>query len=152
MVCIIETKAGIYSSKGFNLDDVAAYKEKHGTLEGYPHAEDIETRDPSSMMEREVDVLIPAAKEKAINQENVDRLRCKVLVEGANGATTLVADEKLTKRGVMIVPDLLINAGGITVSYFEWLKNLNHVSMGRLTKGWEEKSTQAMLETLGLSK
>ena len=152
VVCIIETRAAIYSSKGFNLDDVALYKEKHGTLEGYPHAEEIETRDPCSMMEREVDVLIPAAKEKAVNQQNVDRLKCKVLVEGANGATTLVADEKLTERGVVIVPDLLINAGGITVSYFEWLKNLNHVTMGRRTKGWEEKSMQVMLETLGLNK
>lgn len=90
--------------------------------------------DPASFMEFECDILMPCAKEKAINMHNVDDLKCKIVLEGANGPSTFVAEEKLLERGVITVPDMLANGGGVTVSYFEWLKNLDHVAPGRMTK------------------
>jgi len=85
-------------------------------------------------MEKECDLLIPAAIEKSINKYNADRLKCKVVVEGANGPTTFYGEEILLKKGVVVVPDMLINGGGVTVSYFEWLKNIDHIAPGRMTK------------------
>lgn len=110
-----------------------------GTLANYRHAYEIETVDPASFMEKECDVLIPAAKEKAINKDNADLLNCKVILEGANGPTTFMAEEMLNAKGVIVVPDMLANGGGVTCSYFEWLKNLEHVAPGRMTKKYQEK-------------
>ena len=90
-------------------------------------------------MEQHCDVLIPAAKEKAINIDNADKLQCKVVLEGANGPTTFMAEEILNAKGVVVVPDMLANGGGVTCSYFEWLKNLDHVAPGRITKKYQEK-------------
>ena len=90
-------------------------------------------------MEKECDILIPAAKEKAIHQDNCDKLNCKVIIEGANGPTTFRAEVKLEKRGIIVVPDMLANGGGVTCSYFEWLKNLDHVAPGRMNKKYKEK-------------
>jgi glutamate dehydrogenase (NAD(P)+) len=85
-------------------------------------------------MQKECDILIPAAKECAINQDNADKLQCKIVVEGANGPTTFRAETKLLARGIIVVPDMLANGGGVTCSYFEWLKNLDHIAPGRMTK------------------
>jgi glutamate dehydrogenase (NAD(P)+) len=100
-------------------------------------------------MEKPCDLLIPAAIEKSIDKNNADRLQCKVVIEGANGPTTFYGEEILLRKGVLVVPDLLINGGGVTVSYFEWLKNLDHIAPGRMTKKYQEKSKQKLLETLG---
>mmetsp|Transcript_46901 Transcript_46901/g.63634 ORF Transcript_46901/g.63634 Transcript_46901/m.63634 type:complete len:112 (+) Transcript_46901:960-1295(+) len=106
----------------------------HGTLAGFPHATEENTMDPSSFMEKECDILIPCAMEKAVNKDNVGFLNTKLVVEGANGPTTFIAEQELEKKGVIVVPDMLANGGGVTVSYFEWLKNLEHVAPGRMTK------------------
>lgn len=100
-------------------------------------------------MQKECDILIPAAKEKAINNDNVELLKCKVVVEGANGPTTFRAEEYLLSKGVITVPDMLANGGGVTCSYFEWLKNLDHIAPGRMTKKYAEKQNMKILEAMG---
>lgn len=91
---------------------------------------------------------MPAAFEKTINMNNADKFQTKLIVEAANGPTTLAAEEKLLSKGVKFLPDILCNAGGVTASYFEWLKNLDHVRPGRLSRKWEEKSKRNMLEVI----
>lgn len=100
-------------------------------------------------MEKECDVLVPAAKEKAIHKDNADELNCKVVLEGANGPTTYMAEEILLAKGVVLVPDMLANGGGVTCSYFEWLKNLERVAPGRMTKKYQEKKNMKLLEMMG---
>jgi glutamate dehydrogenase (NAD(P)+) len=120
-----------------------------GTLKGFSRAIEETELDPSQFMEKECDILIPAAKEKAINKDNVKDLKCKVVVEGANGPTTYYAEEYLLSKGVITVPDMLANGGGVTCSYFEWLKNLDHIAPGRMTKKYAEKQNIKILETMG---
>jgi len=83
-----------------------------------------------------------------VNKNNADKFKCKVISEAANGPTTIAAEEILSKKGVIFLPDILINAGGVTVSYFEWLKNLDHMRPGRLTRKWEEKSKVNLLNVI----
>ncbi len=120
-----------------------------GTLKGYNRAIEETELDPQEFMEKECDILIPAAKEKAINKDNVKNLNCKIVVEGANGPTTYYAEEYLLSKGVITVPDMLANGGGVTCSYFEWLKNLDHIAPGRMTKKYAEKQNIKILETMG---
>jgi glutamate dehydrogenase (NAD(P)+) len=96
----------------------------------------------------ECDILIPAALENQITLENVDRIKAKVLAEGANGPTTPSAEARLHSRGVLIIPDIFLNAGGVTVSYFEWGKNLSHMRFGRLQKHLEEIRNQKLVSAV----
>lgn len=100
-------------------------------------------------MEKECDFLVPAAVEKSIHRGNADNIKCKAVVEGANGPTTFAGEEILVNKGIIVCPDLLLNGGGVTVSYFEWLKNIDHVSPGKLSKKYEEKSQKKLLEMMG---
>jgi len=122
---------------------------KHKTLENYPNADEEETLNPTDFMEKPCHILVPCAKEKAINIDNVDDLQCRMILEGANGPTTFMAEEKLEQRGIIVVPDMLANGGGVTVSYFEWLKNLEHVTPGRMTKKYKEKQNLEIMERMG---
>src|SRR6185295_11989410 len=99
-------------------------------------------------LECECDVLIPAALERTITEQNAPRIKARILGETANGPTTVGAERILLDRGVFIVPDVFLNAGGVTVSYFEWLKNLSHVRFGRLSKRFEEASNKTILSAL----
>ena len=147
---IIERDAAIHKAGGFDVDHVKAYmNENKGSLLGYPDCDEIETTDPLSYLEREVQYLIPAAVEKVINKGNADKLKCKAIFEGANGPTTFAAEEILLERGIIISPDLLTNGGGVTCSYFEWLKNLEHISPGKMSKKYEQQSTLRLLELIG---
>lgn len=100
-------------------------------------------------MEYECDILIPAAKELALNMSNMEDIKAKIVVEGANGPTSFAAEEHLTARGIIVVPDMLANGGGVTCSYFEWLKNLDHIAPGRMTKKYAEKRNMKVLEKMG---
>lgn len=97
---------------------------------------------------KKCDIFVPAAFEKSINMSNANKFQCKVVIEAANGPTTMSAEEIMVKRGIHFFPDVLMNAGGVTVSYFEWLKNLDHTRPGRLTKKWEEKSKINLLKAV----
>ena len=146
---IIEYNSAIHNPEGIDIEAAKAHMTEHGTLEGFEGATEVEVANPNVFMEKECDILIPAAMEKAIHKGNADRLNCKVVIEAANGPTTFQAEEILLRKGVICAPDLLLNGGGVTVSYFEWLKNIDHVAPGRMTKKYEEKSTSKLLETLG---
>lgn len=146
---IVEYNSAIYSSKGFNPDEVKNYFSEKGTLEGYPGAEESNSQTPRVFMEKKCDILVPAAVEKSIHKGNADKLQCKVILEGANGPSTFYGEEILLKKGVILCPDLLVNGGGVTCSYFEWLKNIDHVSPGKMSKKYEEKSQKKLLEMMG---
>ena len=143
---IVEWDCAIHKEEGFDVEDVLEWKENQGTLKAYPHADKIEIENPAKFMELECDVLIPAAVERSIHKYNAPNLKCKIIAEGANGPTTVWGEEILEKKGVVNLPDLILNVGGVTVSYFEWLKNLQHVSAGKLTRRWEEQSKRHLYE------
>lgn len=143
---IAEIEGAIHNRDGLDVDAVMAFRKERGSLVGYPGAENIA---PSSKaLELECDVLVPAALEGQISEKNVDRIRCKIVAEAANGPVTADAAEALVNRGVMILPDLYLNAGGVTVSYFEWLRNLQHVRFGRMSKRFEQTSQQRLLNAV----
>lgn len=143
---IVEWDSAIYSKDGLDVEDVLRWKEEHGTLKNYPNADKVETTNPAKFMELECDVLIPAAVERSIHKFNAKNLKCRVIAEGANGPTTVWGEEICESKGIVNIPDLILNAGGVTVSYFEWLKNLQHVSAGKLTRRWEEQSKRHLYE------
>ena len=120
VVAISDIESGIYNPNGIDIPAALAYLQATRSFEGY---EGVEMVSNSELLELECDVLIPAATENQITSQNADRLKCKVLAEGANGPTTAAADEILHEKGIFVVPDILANAGGVTVSYFEWVQD-----------------------------
>lgn len=149
IVTIVEYNSAIHNPEGIDPDHAKKHFQEHGSFEGYTAAKIVELKNPLSLMELECDMLVPAATEKSIHKGNAGKLRCKAVVEGANGPTTFAAEENLLSRGIVVCPDLLINGGGVTCSYFEWLKNIDHVSPGKLNKKYEEKSQKKLLEMMG---
>lgn len=122
IVAISDHTGGFYNEKGINIQEAIKHKDANkGTLEGFTGGEKMENAD--DLLTLEVDVLVPAAMEDVITAKNVDRIRAKLIVEGANGPTSAKADAIINEKGIMAVPDILANAGGVTVSYFEWVQN-----------------------------
>lgn len=120
VVAIGDRTGALHNAGGFDTDDVAEWVRTHGVLDGYRQGEFIGN---SELLELDVELLVPAAMENVITSRNADRIRAKVVCEGANGPTTAAADDILERNGVFVVPDVLANAGGVTVSYFEWVQN-----------------------------
>ncbi|MGZ8539722.1 MAG: Glu/Leu/Phe/Val family dehydrogenase [Chitinophagaceae bacterium] len=136
IVGLSEHDGGIWNDKGLDIDDVFNYRKTNGTIRKYEKG--IHFAQKEEMLEMDCDILIPAALENVIDGDNAPRIRAKIIGEAANGPLTPEADEILVQKGVLVIPDMYLNAGGVTVSYFEWLKNLSHVRYGRLEKRFNE--------------
>jgi len=146
LVGVAEREGSISSTAGIDLAKLMEHRKATGSILGFPGSKDLPDR--MAALELPCDILVPAALENQITEENCDKLQCRIVAEGANGPTTAVAGERLYKRGVMILPDMYCNAGGVTVSYFEWLKNLSHVRFGRMEKRFEERAYRKLLQTV----
>ena len=147
LVGLAESEGAIANPKGLDLEKVMAHRRDRGTLLDAPGATNNLARREDAL-ELECDILIPAALERQITAENASRVKAKIVVEAANGPTTNEADEILSRRNIMVVPDAYINAGGVTVSYFEWVKNLGHVRFGRLQKRFEQGAYSRLLQAV----
>jgi glutamate dehydrogenase/leucine dehydrogenase len=137
VVAVSDSKGGAHSGKGLDLEAVEANKKKTGSVMGTPGTRRLGIRET---LEVECDILIPAAMENQITLENADRVNAKIVIEAANGPTTPGADRILADKGIMLAPDILANAGGVVVSYFEWVQNLEH-------EQWEEQAVHERLRT-----
>jgi glutamate dehydrogenase (NAD(P)+) len=146
IVGLAEYEGGIYNEKGLDINKVVEHRKATGSLINYPGATFF--KHSADTMEQPCDILIPAALENVINGSNAARIQAKIIGEGANGPLTPDADEILAKKGTIIVPDMYLNAGGVTVSYFEWLKNLSHVRFGRMDKRFSENQYGSILQTV----
>ena len=120
IIGILEVGGGLYNKNGIDVEALWEFRQRNGTIHGFPGAEKY---DPAELLLTECEILIPAATENQITSQNADRVKCKILAEGANGPTTAAADEILAEKKVFVIPDILANAGGVTTSYFEWVQD-----------------------------
>jgi glutamate dehydrogenase (NAD(P)+) len=143
---IIERDGALVDDKGLNVEAVRNWIAKHGGVTGYPDGTHIE--DGASVLEKECDILVPAALEGVIHMGNAADIKAPLIIEAANGPVTAGADEILRDKGCVIIPDMYANAGGVTVSYFEWVKNLSHIRFGRMGRRQEEARHQLIVDEL----
>ena len=146
LVGLVEYEGAIYNPRGLDFEQVWAHRLETKSLLDFPGATNLADR--AEGLEQECDILVPAALENQITDENAPRIKAKMIVEGANGPVNSAASEMLAEKGVLIIPDHYANAGGVLVSYFEWLKNLSHVRFGRLEKRFEEQAFRRILKTV----
>ena len=146
IIGIAEREGGIYNNDGLDVADVFKWRKESGSILHYNGAKNFENS--ALLLEEECDVLIPAALENQIHGGNAKNIKAKIIAEGANGPITQEAEEILQQSNMLIIPDLYLNAGGVTVSYFEWLKNLSHVRFGRMGKRLEETNFRHMVEAI----
>jgi glutamate dehydrogenase (NAD(P)+) len=141
IIGIIEVDGAIYNKHGINIEALDKHRERSRSITGFPEAE---SADPAELMCTECEILVPAATENQITSRNADRIRCRILAEGANGPTTATADEILAEKRVFVIPDILCNAGGVTTSYFEWVQD-------RQGYFWKESVVNEQLEDIMVS-
>ncbi|MGB0798535.1 MAG: Glu/Leu/Phe/Val family dehydrogenase [Planktomarina sp.] len=146
IVSVIERDGAVSNREGLNIEDLKSWIGEHGGVKGFPGGE--YTADGSSMLQGDCEILIPAALEGVIHKENAAGVKARLIIEAANGPVTAGADKILRDMGVVIIPDMYANAGGVTVSYFEWVKNLSHIRFGRMERRREEARHQMLVDEL----
>jgi glutamate dehydrogenase (NAD(P)+) len=146
IIALAEYEGAIWNNDGLDYEAVFQHRKATGSILNFPGASNFAKN--TDALEMECDVLIPAALENVINGENAPRIKAKIIGEAANGPLTPEADEIFTQKGILVIPDMFLNAGGVTVSYFEWLKNLSHVRYGRLEKRFTENQNNALLDQM----
>ncbi len=146
VTCVIERDGVIRNPQGINIDALRGHIRATGGVKGFIGGDF--TEDGLRALEDECDILIPAAVESVIDAQNAGRIRCKLIIEAANGPVTADGDEILRDKGIFVIPDMYANAGGVTVSYFEWVKNLSQISLGRLERRHEEARSRMIVEEL----
>src|SRR2546427_178221 len=146
MAWMADTYGAIHRPEGLDVEAVVKHQKATGSILNFPGAKNLTPTQRA--LELECDILIPAALENQLTAENAPRIRTKILAEAANGPTTAEAEKILLDRGVYVIPDVYLNAGGVTVSYFEWIKNLSHVRFGRVGKRFEEASHNRMVSAI----
>ncbi|MDZ7767230.1 MAG: Glu/Leu/Phe/Val dehydrogenase [Melioribacteraceae bacterium] len=146
VVGIAEYEGAIYNKDGLDVEAVYQHRKNRNTILNFKGAKNI--RPTEKALEMNCDILTPAALENQVTGANAPKIKAKIIVEAANGPLTPEAEEILLKKGVLIIPDLYANAGGVTVSYFEWLKNLSHVRFGRMEKRYEEAAYRNLVATM----
>ena len=146
ITALIERDGALINDKGICIEDVYQHIKEHQTIKNFPGA--LYEENGIAVLEKNCDILIPAALESQITLENADRIKAKLIVEAANGPITYGADEVLTKKGRIIIPDAYANAGGVTVSYFEWIRNISHIRFGRMQRRHDELRGEQMTSML----
>ena len=146
VVSIAEFEGAIFNEAGLNEEDVFQHRNKTGSILNFPGATNL--KNSGDALELDCDILIPAALENVIDGNNAPRIKAKIIGEAANGPLTPEADDILAAKGILVIPDMYLNAGGVTVSYFEWLKNLSHVRYGRLEKRFTENANINILNQI----
>ncbi|MCG5493736.1 Glu/Leu/Phe/Val family dehydrogenase [Ectothiorhodospira variabilis] len=146
IVGIIESEGALVDERGLSVEAVRCYMNEHGTVLGYPDARFVDKG--ASVLAEDCDVLIPAALEGVIHKDNAESIRAPLIIEAANGPITYEADEILRGKGTVILPDIYANAGGVVVSYFEWIRNLSHIRFGRLQRRLDETRGEHIVSAL----
>lgn len=146
IIGVAEYEGSIHDPKGIDIEKLLKFRKETGSIIGFPGTTKLPTREAA--LELECDILVPAALESVITMDNVDRIKAKVIAEAANGPITADAEEVLIKKGVVIMPDMYLNAGGVTVSYFEWLKNLSHMRFGRMEKRFNQETYSRLVDVV----
>lgn len=146
IIGIAEYEGGIYSEKGLDIEEVQKHRKESGSILNFKDAKNV--KDSAEMLEYDCDVLVPAALENQITEVNAPNIKAKVVAEAANGPVSSNAGKILLEKGVFIIPDLFLNSGGVTVSYFEWLKNLSRVSFGKIDKRYNMLNNQRIVQAI----
>jgi len=148
VVGVGEYEGSIYLEGGIDIEKLLEIRKETGSILNYPGATVLPQADRNKILEMPCDILVPAALENQITSENAGRIQAKIIGEAANGPISSAAEEILLKKGVLIIPDVYLNAGGVTVSYFEWLKNLSHMRFGRMEKRFNQTSQERLLHVM----
>ncbi len=146
IIAVSEYEGAIYNEKGIDITDLLKHRKETGSILNFPGTKILPSREEA--LELECDILIPAALENQITSENADRIKAKIVAEAANGPISADGENILLQRGIIIIPDMYLNAGGVTVSYFEWLKNLSHMRFGRMEKRFDHNTYNNLVTTI----
>ncbi len=143
-----EVEGAIYKPDGINIHELLEFRKETGSILNFPGATNFDKEDRRKVLEFECDILVPAALENEITVNNVNNVKAKIIAEAANGPITSEAEKVLIDKGILIIPDVFLNAGGVTVSYFEWKKNLSHMRFGRMEKRFNQRQAREMVRLI----